>query len=702
MSGDGGNQTAYQSPVNMNKYDSRTNNSINHDSINASREITDDDLQTTEQSDEEKKYSTSSSYNNKSNILSEASADNNNNTSNNNALASGNTDDKAPVMGQSAIGSAWKSNISTLGDANSFTFASLGLSPFKVRSSSFRELPKRENSSSSLNMSHSMNPDIGTCFGADFGGSLTKIVFFDPDDLPEDSHPIRNFLLSSERYGSTGVRDSHLSFRSENLRGRFHFLRYESSRTTAGAITLIQKIMQSGVLFRKVHATGGGAFKYGEIFQRALGITLEKKDELESVVRGIIFTLLEDPEKECFAYEPVNPADNFVYKDEMDTEIKKVPRPVSFHMGSFFPFLVVNIGSGVSIIKVESPTAFRRVSGTALGGATFFGLCKLLTRCETFDEAMNFAERGNSKTVNLRVEDIYGGSYDRIGLPGNLTACFFGKAAATYGASLPASSSHNVDVLRYSEPPSLFAWMIGAAPRTGIDNSFFGGALSRTLEKYPNLRIFLPSREFIRGALFGLLCTSIFYFNKIVYESGLISVSEKIIQDMVSTFLMPVAMPLAVVPVLILTVFFLTIVIFTAYLRYRKNIRKMREEAQANANAAQEHRKAHVFKDEDIARALVVMISQNVTQIAFLNAKLHNTKKVIFTGNFLRHNTIALKTLSNMMRIWSKGDQVDALFLEHEGFLGAIGCFLYSSGLADEQSSTAAATPQSVPASSPP
>ena len=38
--------------------------------------------------------------------------------------------------------------------------------------------------------------------------------------------------------------------------------------------------------------------------------------------------------------------------------------------GDLYPYLVVNIGSGVSIVKVDGPTAFTRVSGTALGPST--------------------------------------------------------------------------------------------------------------------------------------------------------------------------------------------------------------------------------------------------------------------------------------------------------------------------------------------
>ena len=95
---------------------------------------------------------------------------------------------------------------------------------------------------------------------------------------------------------------------------------------------------------------------------------------------------------------------------------------------SFFPFLLANIGSGVSVIRVDSPNSYERVSGTAIGGATYYGLCKLLTRCESFDAAMDLAAHGDSRRVNLLVSDIYGeGGYNKVGLSGNMTASFFGK-----------------------------------------------------------------------------------------------------------------------------------------------------------------------------------------------------------------------------------------------------------------------------------
>ena len=49
---------------------------------------------------------------------------------------------------------------------------------------------------------------------------------------------------------------------------------------------------------------------------------------------------------------------------------------------------LVNIGSGVSILKVTSDEAYERVSGTSLGGGTLWGLLSLLTHAKTYDEML--------------------------------------------------------------------------------------------------------------------------------------------------------------------------------------------------------------------------------------------------------------------------------------------------------------------------
>jgi type II pantothenate kinase len=36
------------------------------------------------------------------------------------------------------------------------------------------------------------------------------------------------------------------------------------------------------------------------------------------------------------------------------------------------PFLLINVGTGVSIIRADSPIEFKRVSGSGIGGGTYY------------------------------------------------------------------------------------------------------------------------------------------------------------------------------------------------------------------------------------------------------------------------------------------------------------------------------------------
>jgi len=94
-----------------------------------------------------------------------------------------------------------------------------------------------------------------------------------------------------------------------------------------------------------------------------------------------------------------------------------------------YPRMIVNVGSGVSILLMESANEFKRVGGSSLGGATFFGLAKLISGCTSFEEALSLARRGDSKKVDLLVGDIYGGHYCELGLSADVIAAYFGKLA---------------------------------------------------------------------------------------------------------------------------------------------------------------------------------------------------------------------------------------------------------------------------------
>lgn len=84
----------------------------------------------------------------------------------------------------------------------------------------------------------------------------------------------------------------------------------------------------------------------------------------------------------------------------------------------------------------------------------------------------------------------------------------------------------------------------------------------------------------------------------------------------------------------------------------------------------------HHYAACDVSRALLMMLSNNIGQLAYLHAVRHRCAHVYFAGNFLRRdNAMAMRTLDYAIRFWSKGT-MEGLFLRHEGYCGALGAFL--------------------------
>ena len=78
-------------------------------------------------------------------------------------------------------------------------------------------------------------------------------------------------------------------------------------------------------------------------------------------------------------------------------------------------------------MSVRGKEHYNRVYGTSLGGGTFLGLCCLLTGCNSFEEALELAAKGDNEKVDKLVRDIYGGDYTRFGLSGATVASSFGQ-----------------------------------------------------------------------------------------------------------------------------------------------------------------------------------------------------------------------------------------------------------------------------------
>ena len=281
--------------------------------------------------------------------------------------------------------------------------------------------------------------------------------------------------------------------------GSLHFIRFPSSQMPA----FLDLAQEKGLarLDSTVCATGGGAYKYQEQVTRDLGMDIHKFDEIDSLVRGVQFLEANCP-TELFYYKKVD-------KDRWEAE------PVNTRL--VYPYLLVNIGSGVSLLSVQGPDRYSRVSGTSLGGGTFLGLCSLLTNCQTFEEALELADKGDNHRVDKLVKDIYGGDYDRFGLHGNLVASSFGNM--------------NCPLKRD-----------GARP-------------------------------------------------------------------------------------------------------------------------------------EDLARATLITITNNIGSLARLCARAEGVQQVVFVGNFLRINSVSMRLLASAMDYWSDG-KMRAKFCRHEGYFGAVGCLV--------------------------
>ena len=401
------------------------------------------------------------------------------------------------------------------------------------------------------------------------------------DDHTMALHRFYDFARRLDTYRA-GTRDPNLSFYSKELDGSFHFIKFETRRMIEA-----MDLIRTHKLHDNIHemgGTGGGAHKFAAIWQQQLGIRMKKQDELDSLVAGMQF-VLSTVIGECYTFRPdqddramkhkhTSDSDNqygdyFGIDDESDrtlnpnntdsqhptqndetndaaatekqtigndTNIGKEFRPqgdewwwsrkvqrdsISSSDSSTYPYLVVTIGTGVSILRVDGPRQYERVSGSTIGGGTYLGLIRLLTDVEDFDDVMRLAERGDPSKVDMMVGDIYGENSDaleKLGLPSNLVASSFGKLVT-------------------KDDPAV-----------------------------------------------GL-------------------------------------------------------------------------------------------KQEDLARALLLMITNNIGQVAYLNAKIFQTPRIYFVGNFLRHNNISQRRLSYAINYWSKGE-MEALFLEHEGYFGAMGAFL--------------------------
>jgi len=114
-------------------------------------------------------------------------------------------------------------------------------------------------------------------FGMDIGGTLTKLIYFEPKDISEEEaqqefdtlKTIRHYLTGNVAYGDTGIRDKHLEMMNQKLGGRhgnLHFIRFPTSEMMA--FIDLAKAKHFPSLAQSICATGGGAFKFEDDFRK--------------------------------------------------------------------------------------------------------------------------------------------------------------------------------------------------------------------------------------------------------------------------------------------------------------------------------------------------------------------------------------------------------------------------------------------------
>uniref|UniRef100_A0A8C5PXK2 4'-phosphopantetheine phosphatase n=1 Tax=Leptobrachium leishanense TaxID=445787 RepID=A0A8C5PXK2_9ANUR len=242
-------------------------------------------------------------------------------------------------------------------------------------------------------------------FAIDIGGSLTKLAYYST---------VQHKVAKVKSFDHTGKDADHELLyeisEQEEITARLHFIKFENTYIETCLDFIKDHLVNTET--KVIKATGGGAYKFKDLIEKKLGLNVDKEDEITCLIKGCNFVLKNIPHEA------------FVYVKHGDPEFRfQTTHP------NIFPYLLVNIGSGVSVIKVETEDKFERIGGSSIGGGTFWGLGALLTKTKRFDELLQLAARGQHTNVDMLVKDIYGGAYQILGLTGNLIASSFGKSA---------------------------------------------------------------------------------------------------------------------------------------------------------------------------------------------------------------------------------------------------------------------------------
>ncbi|KAI6012588.1 fumble [Pisolithus orientalis] len=355
----------------------------------------------------------------------------------------------------------------------------------------------------------SQNNQSGNASRSDANGNQDERSVYDGETL--DTELLRSTILkrTATVHHIPGGYINFERFETENISALISFISDLIVRSAEANGVSIEE-MRRGV---KIMGTGGGAHKFGDLLEKELKVEVVREEEMECLIEGMKFMTMIPEEVYYFSDELISEfshpgtgkskssADGSIDKGRAATASSSTASPVlerpspnppryavtfeTEEPSAHLPCLLVNIGSGVSIIKVDADGTFERVSGTSLGGGTLWGLLSLLTPAKTFDEMLALSEKGDNTAVDILIGDIYGTDYSKIGLKSNTIASSFGKVFKNRGEGKAPGERRNFkaeDISRsllYAVSNNIGQIAYMNAEKYGLDRIYFGGYFIR-------------------------------------------------------------------------------------------------------------------------------------------------------------------------------------------------------------------------------
>ncbi|MGH0187233.1 UNVERIFIED_CONTAM: hypothetical protein FKN15_023845 [Acipenser sinensis] len=611
-------------------------------------------------------------------------------------------------------------------------------------------------------------------FAIDIGGSLTKLAYYSTvqhkvakvrsfdhtgkaSEFCMNIKPYRFYIVSKTRatrnasemnsmakwfFQETEDEPLYEISVQEEITARLHFIKFENAYIETCLDFVKDHLVNTET--KVIKATGGGAHKFKDLLEKKLKLKVDKEDEMSCLIKGCNFVLKNIPHEA------------FVYVKHAEPEFRfQTTHP------DIFPYLLINIGSGVSIVKVESEDKFERIGGSSIGGGTFWGLGALLTKTKRFDELLQLASRGQHTSVDMLVKDIYGGAYGSLGLTGDLIASSFGKSAT---ADKEFSKEDMAKSLLHMISNDIGQLACLYAKLHNLSRVYFGGFFIRghpvTMHTITYSINFFTKGEvqalFLRhegylGAIGAFLKgaeednpNQYSWGENYAGSSGLMSVSPDMfpmqrtrsgtnipheafvyVKHAEPEFRFQTTHP-DIFPYLLINIGSGVSIVkvesedkferiggssigggtfwgLGALLTKTKRFDELLQLASRGQHTSVDMLVKDIyggaygslgltgdliassfgksatadkeFSKEDMAKSLLHMISNDIGQLACLYAKLHNLSRVYFGGFFIRGHPVTMHTITYSINFFTKGE-VQALFLRHEGYLGAIGAFL--------------------------